>query len=178
MEDKKKITIFQFITLITVSEIMHQYTYLPILHTIPNNQDSWIVSLIFIPYVTVLCLPILFLLSKFKNICFYDMMNIILGKIGGKIATFFMCIFFCFCNIACLVLSIIFLENYILLLTPTIAITIAILIPVVYISYKGLSTICRLSTIIFFSICFITVIFLAFSFKDLDFQLLKPVMAD
>lgn len=178
MEDKKKITMLQLICLITISEIMHQYTYLPILHTIPENQDSWLTLVAFVPYVIILCLPILFLLNKFKNITFANMMTLILGKLGGKIAIFTFCLFFCFCNISCLALSVVFLKNYILLLTPTYAIVLTILIPVTYLCFKGLKTMCRLSIIAISSIIFITILFFLFSISQLNFQLLRPVMAD
>ncbi len=178
MEDTKKISIFQFVALITVSEIMHQYTYLPILHSVPGNQDSWISLVFFIPYVIILCLPTLFLLNRFKNISFFDMMALILGKTGGKIVTFIFCIFFCFCNIACLALSVIFLKNYIFPITPSYIITLAILIPVAYICFKGFKTICRLAVIVFFCILFILLIFFIFSLGDVNFQLLRPIMAD
>jgi spore germination protein KB len=106
------------------------------------------------------------------------MMTLILGKIGAKIVMFILCIFFCFCNIACLTLSIIFIKNYILFLTPTAAIVLSFLIPVVYISIKGLKTICRLSVFAFFGIMFVTIMFFIFGASQMNFELLKPVMAD
>jgi spore germination protein KB len=178
MEDTKKISMFQFICLITVSEIMHQYTYLPILSTVPNNQDSWVALLLFIPYAIILCLPIMFLLNKFKNITFFDLMKLILGKMGAKIVIFIICIFFSFCNIACLVLSIIFLRDYILFSTPVTAIAIAILIPAAYISLKGISAMGRLSIFVFLCIVVTIILFFIFGFNMLDFQSLKPVMGD
>lgn len=178
MEDTKKIPTYQFISVITISEIMHQYTYLPILNTRPSNQDAWMFALLFIPYIIILSLPILFLLKKFKSINFFDMMRLILGKIGGKIAILILNIFFWFCNVACLTLSIIFIRTYIFFNTPTWVIIIAILTPVAYITFKGFKTISNLSIFVIFGIIFTLIAFFIFGLNSLDFSELKPVLAD
>jgi spore germination protein KB len=178
MEKVKKIPMYQLVCLITISKIMHEYTYLPVINTIPDNQDSWIEAILSIPYIILMSLPILFLINKFKNTTFFDMMTKIWSNIGGRIIVFIIVLFFLFCNIACLSLSVVFIKNHLFFNTPPILIALSIIIPACYIAIKGIVTICRMSVLIFIAIMLTVIFFFILGFSQMDFSLILPIMGD
>lgn len=178
MEDIKKIPAYQLIALIIVSKIMHEYSYLPIIHTTPDNHDAWIQIILAIPYTVLICLPILILLNKFRMTSFYNMVEIIWGKVGSKIVVSFLCLFFLFCDIACLSLAVVFIKNHIFFNTPTTVIMFFMLVPAAYIALKGIQALTRISVITLGMVIATVVLFFILGFNQMDFSLLQPILLD
>lgn len=178
MKAINKITLWQMICMVTISRIMHTYTYLPILLTEPRNQDSWLQIILTIPYSILFSLPLLLLVNKFKNEQTIDMATKIWGKLGGKIFIGTMVIFLFFCGVTCLAMAVSFINNYIFYFTPYYIIMLFVLVPALYISIKGISTIARLSVIIFIVILASIILFFLLGIPQMEFSNLLPIMQD
>ncbi len=68
IKGETKISSYQVILLIIIYRVIIAFTYMPIVNTPPGNQDIWITLLLSIPYTIILCWPILYLSSKFKDL--------------------------------------------------------------------------------------------------------------
>lgn len=178
MESIKKISSWHMICLIVVSRIMHEYSYLPILLTVPRTQDTWLQAIGSILYTVLFSLPILILINKFKNKETLTIFSKIWGKLGSKIITFIMVLFLLFCGTACLSLAISFISSHLFYKTPFYITTLFILVPSLYISSKGLVTVSKLASLVFIMIVSTIIFFFLLGLPQMDFSKLLPIAQD
>lgn len=178
MTNKPSITSVQLVFMSVGSALVFPYTFMPILTAPPANQDVWIVLILAFAYIIVLNYPMIFLMNKFRGLTLTEMMDKVLGKIFSKIICFFFFLFFIYCFTACMLISALYIDLYIAPETPTWAVLIYILVPTSYAAYKGAGTIGRLSAFIVPFMMLTIIIFLLIGSQLMDFNILKPVLAD
>ncbi len=178
MEEKFKISAAQMVLLLICSRIMFAYTYLPVLATPPHNQDAWIVALFSTVYVLLFALPVLYLISRFPGVSFARIFEPVLGKAIGKACLFLLALFFLYCASACTLLSVVFVNSYLFSETPSWLLLLFALLPTLYAARKGAGTIARLGFFVAPYILLTVLLFLLLSLDQLDFNILKPVLAD
>lgn len=178
MSKKPMITSTQLLLLSVGSAMMFPYTFLPGLRTSPANQDAWFVSLLMLVYILILNTPLLFLTNKFRGMNVNEMCEIILGKFFEKIAAIIFILLFLFCYAACMLMSVIFLQLYIFPETPSWALILYTIVPIIYASYKGAGTICRLAAFTTPFIMLTIIVFFLLGIGKMDFSILQPVLKD
>ncbi|MEM5771075.1 MAG: GerAB/ArcD/ProY family transporter, partial [Bacillota bacterium] len=157
---------------------MFPYTFLPALRTPPANQDSWFVAILMFIYVLILNAPLLFLMNKFRGLNINETIEIVLGKFFGKAAAVIFAGFCLFCYTACMLMGIIFLNIFVFPDTPSWALSLYFIVPVIYASLKGAGTIGRLATFIASFMIVTIVFFFLLGTNKMDFSILQPVLAD
>lgn len=160
------------------SALVFPYTFMPILVTLPANQDVWIVLWLSIPYTIIIDVPLLFLINKFRGIIVNDIAEIILGKVLGKVIIFLFILFFLYCFIACMLITSHFINLYLLPKTPLWGVYLFAVIPVSYASYKGSGTLGRLSNFIVPYVIITIFMFLFMGTELMDVNIIKPIMSD
>ena len=178
MIKKPMITSAQLLLMALGSALIFPYTFMPILTTPPANQDVWVVLLMSFAYILVFNTPILILMNRFRGIQVHEMVETTMGKFLGKILLIPLILFFLYCFIACMLITIQFINIYISPSTPPWALLILMLIPISYASYKGAGTIGRLATIIVSFVLFTVVIFFLMGIEKMDPTVLQPMLAD
>ncbi len=178
MQDKKPFSTRQLVLLIVASRVIISYTYLPIINTPPNNQDAWLVGIYSIVYTTVLSIPLLYLINKFRGICFTDMLEMLTGSFMGKVIAIIFVIYFLFCNTVCFVQAVLFLNVSIITQTPPIVIMLFIIIPCAYIVYKGAPALARVAELVVPYVLWTIVLFFVLALNKMDFKELLPILSD
>lgn len=178
MLKKPIITSTQLLMLAVGSSLTFPYTFMPILNTPPGNQDVWIVLIITFVYILAINMPILYLMNKFRGINITEANDIILGKFFGKVAIIPLLLFFLFCYSACMLMMAMFINIYIFPDTPMWALLLSLAVPSCYAAYKGAGTIGRLACFLVPIMLFTIVLFFIFGLGEMDFNILKPVLAD
>ncbi|MFZ7134236.1 MAG: GerAB/ArcD/ProY family transporter [Eubacteriales bacterium] len=175
---KPVITSVQLLFMAVGSALVFPYTFLPILNSPPANQDVWIVLLISFVYILIINAPLLFLMNKFRGMNVNEMVDTILGKFLGKAALIPFVLFFLYCYTACMLITALFINIYLLPETPTWALLLFMIAPVSFAAYKGAGTIGRLATLIVPFVMFTVIIFFILGVEKMDLGILKPVLAD
>lgn len=178
MTKKPTIGSAQLLFMAVGSALVFPYTFMPILSAPPGNQDAWIVLFIAVGYIVVINAPLLFLTNKFRGINANDMAETILGKFFGKAAAVVFALFFIYCFTACMLITAVFINLYIFPETPTWALLLYMLAPVMYASYKGAGVIARLAMFIVPFIIATIVIFFVLGMEFIELSELQPVLAD
>lgn len=173
-----KVSSYQALLLIILYRIIIAFTYLPIVNTVPRNQDIWIVLLLSIPYTIILFWPLMYLGNKFKGLNLIQYTEKILGRFFGKIFNIYYILFlFLFCII--LVSTLVEILNTTMFLeTPTYVTTAIIIITCAYVSYKGLESIARGAEIFVPFILLTILLFVVLSYNNYDFTVLLPILKD
>lgn len=177
-KNKVVISSYQVILLIIIYRIIISFTYLPIVNTPPGNQDIWITLLLSIPYTIILCLPLLYLSNKFKDLTIIEYSEKILGKVMGKIMGIYYTLFLLMFSIILLATLVEILNTTMFSETPTFITAVIMLITCTYISYKGLEAIARGGEIFFPFIFFSIFLFVVLSYNNYDFTVLLPILSD
>jgi spore germination protein KB len=178
MEKTGTISYLELLLLLIGSAIMLPYSSLPLLTAPPANQDVWVIPIISILYKIVLALPLLFIINKFKGIGINDILEIIMGKIIGKIFAFIMVTFFVYAMMVFMLTGVIFINTAVFPETPKWALALYSIIPIIYASSKGAGTLARLSTFIVPYILVTIFVFFVMDIKDMDLFILKPILVD
>lgn len=178
MNVKPKITSMQLLLLAVGSALVFPYTFLPIVNSPPANQDAWIVLVISYVYVFLLNLPALILMNKFRGVNMIQSTEIVLGKLLAKIIIVPIVIFTIFCYVACSLITLCFMDLYVLPDVPMWAVMLFMVIPTLYAAYKGIGTMARVSNFIVPFALATVVVFFLLGLKDMDLHNLEPVLAD
>jgi len=160
------------------SSFMFPYTFLPALRTPPANQDSWFAAVLMFVYVLILNAPLLFLMNRLRGLDINEMVEAILGKFFGKAAAVIFAGFCMFCYTACMLMGIIFLNIFVFPETPSWALALYMIVPIIYASCKGAGTIGRLATFIASFMILTIIFFFLLGINKMDFSILQPVFAD
>ena len=178
IKKKNKISSYQALLLITVYRVIIAFTYLPVINIPPANQDIWIALLLSIPYTVLICLPILYLSNKFKDLTIIEYTEKILGKSFGKtldiLYTFYL-LMFTFILVAVLTEI---LNSTMFPETPTWATTLLMLLTCSYVAFKGLVAIARGAEIFVPFIFGVVFLFIILGFKNYDYNILFPIFSD
>lgn len=178
MTGKPIITSVQLLFLAAGSALMFPYTFIPALRTPPANQDAWFVAILMFVYVLVLNAPMLFLMNKFRGLNINEMIETVLGKFFGKAAAVIFAGLCLFCYAACLLMGIIFLNIFVFPETPSWALALYMIVPIIYASRKGAGTIGRLAAFIVPFMILTIVFFFLMGTNKMDFSILQPILAD
>ena len=178
IKNKTKISSYQVILLILIYRVIIAFTYMPIVNTIPGNQDIWVVLLLSIPYTMVLCLPLLYLANEFKELTINEYSEKILGKVIGKIIGIYYTLFLLIFTIILVSILVEILDTTMFPETPTFVTAIIILLTCTYIAYKGLEAIARGAEIFVPFILFSILLFILLSYNNYDFTVLLPILSD
>ncbi len=178
IKGETKISSYQVILLIIMYRVIIAFTYMPIVNTPPGNQDIWITLLLSIPYTIILCWPILYLSSKFKDLTIIEYSEKILGKVIGKITGIYYTLFLLMFSIIFVATLVDILDTTMFPETPTFVSTIIMLITCAYISYKGLEAIGRGAEVLVPFILVVILLFVVLSYKNYDFTVFLPILSD
>lgn len=176
--EKINISAAQVVLLIVGSRLMTAYTSLQILNQPPKNQDVWIDFLLSAVYSVIFCLPVLYLTNKFRGIGLYQIGELILGKIFGRIVIYFYSLVLMFITLRFTVQILIFIDSSVFPETPSWGLMIFIFIPVVYAAYKGIGSISRIAPTIVVFVIFTVFMFALLSYNKMNFGELFPILAD
>lgn len=169
----------EMIILMTVgSALLYPYTFLPVVNSLPKNQDVWISMLLSLVYISLFSIPVLILIKIFRGFNVNQLTEIIAGKIIGKIFIVIFSLFFLFCYVACMLFMIIFIKIYILINTPEWALLLIMGIPILYGVYKGAAVIGRISLFIVPLIIISVVFYFVMALSQMDLDLIRPILAD
>lgn len=177
-KERSKISSSQLALLTAGSALMFPYTIMPILRTPPANQDVWVVLLLALVYIVILNLPLLLLANKFRGLDLYEINELILGKVGGKITAGIYMLFAVFCFTACMLIGMMFIKTYLLARTPEWAILLFMVVPITYLVLKDAGTIARVASFVVPAIIFTIILFFALGLRDMDINALRPIIAD
>ena len=178
MNNKPKITQIQLVLMAVGSALVFPFTFLPILNAPPSNQDMWIVLLMALVYMMVINAPLLLLVIFMRGYTFNEMIEALMGRVLGKALTIPFVLFFIYCYSACMLITVQFLNIYLLQDAPTWALAILIGAASAYAAFKGAGTIARLSTLIVPAAILTTLFFFLIGMPKMDISVLKPILAD
>ncbi len=178
MTKKPTITSIQLLFLMLGSAAMFPYTFLPVLRTFPHNQDAWIVCLLMLVYIPILGAPLLFLINKFKGLNINEIIELILGKFFGKVAAVIFGTIFLFCYSSCFLMGVIYMNIFMFPGTPSWALMLYMMIPVIYVAFKGAGTLGRLATYVTPFIILTIIFFFIIGIDKMDASALQPILAD
>lgn len=178
MTKKIHLTSTQVACMMAASSLMFPYTFLPVLRVPPANQDAWLVVILSVLYSILFSTPILILSNKFRGLDVGEMTEIIVGKVGGRVANALMLCFVLFCFTACMLAMALYLKLYVLAETPLWVLVTFLLIPLTYASMKGAGTIGRLAMIIVPLISATIIFFFVLGLKDMKVENILPILAD
>lgn len=175
---KARVSFPQLLFLVVGSALMYPYTIMPILHTPNSNQDVWIVLILSMFYVVLINLPIYFLITRFRELPFYETCELILGKWVGKFFVFLFLIPIFYYSSLTLLLGNVYVNLDLLPDTPSWAFLLLAIIPIGYAAFKGPGTLSRLSLFITSYMLIIILLFLILGLQLMNFKILQPVLAD
>ena len=175
---ERKVTSYQAILLILIFRVIIGFSYLPSINIIPANQDAWIVLLLSIPYVLLLCFPVLFLSNRFNELTLIEYMENIFGKVIGKIVGSYYSLFFLVSAIFFLSLLIEMLDSTMFPNTPTWFTALIGIATCTYVAYKGLITMCKTGEIIVPFILIVIFLLSVLGWKRMDLKVLLPILKD
>lgn len=178
MDNKNVITPVQLVLMSIGSGLIFPFIFMPILSAPPANQDAWIVLILSSLFISIIAVPSLFLINKFRDVDVNEMAEMILGGFLGKAAAVVFVAFFIFCFTACTLISVIGINLYVLPLTPPWVLLLCIIISASYPAYKGAGTIGRLASLLVPLIILAIIIFLLLAIDHMDLSRIKPVLAD
>lgn len=178
MNKKPDISTLQLALMATGSALVFPYTFLPILNSPPANQDVWAAFLLAFVYILVLNAPLLYLMNKYRGVKVSKAVELTMGKLFGKILLIPLIAFFIYCYTACMLITAIFIELYLMPRTPTWALLIFMVLPVIYATYKGAGTIARLATFLVPIALFVVVFFFIIGLANIDITMLEPVLVN
>ena len=178
MDRNSELSPVQLVLLMVGSALVFPYTFMPILTTPPANQDAWLVLSISPLYILIISAPVLFLLNKFKGRTVMEIFEVLMGKYLGKAAGLILTAFCAFCFGACMLITSVFINTYVLDQTPTWAILIYMIVPISYAAAKDAVTMGRIAMFIVPFMILTIIVFLLLGIDQMDFSVLRPVLAD
>ncbi len=178
MNNKNYISATQLMLMAVASGLMFPFTVMPLVETPPYNQDIWISLLGAVFYLIIIAMPSLILMNRFRGVTFNETNELILGKILGKLSAVLFVLLFIACFYLCMATEVMFIALVIMPKTPNWAILVCMLGPISYAVYKGAGVIGRLAVFIALYMIFNIIFFAIFGFHWVDFNNLRPVLAD
>jgi spore germination protein KB len=178
MEKKYCFSPAQLVMLIICTRMMFPYTFMPVVNIPPRNQDAWIIAIISAAYTFLFSVPVFYLINRFRDAEYGEILETILGKAAGKAFLILFSLFFFYCSSACLVIGDVFISTYLFPETPSWYLLLFAVGPALYLSLKGAGSIVRVA---FFAVPYILltiILFLLLSLDQLDISILRPMFAD
>ncbi len=159
MENRSSITALQFALLAGGNAIIIAYTFIPIANTDLVGLNTLYTLLLSLAYILVMNMPVLFIMTRFRNATVNEMLNAITGKAIGKILAALLALFFLMNFTMVLSISVYYIKSYLLPNTPTWALITLTMIPVIYTACKGSGTLARMATVIIPLLLFTVAVF-------------------
>jgi spore germination protein (amino acid permease) len=173
MTNLEKISPIQVILLLSICRISIVLLWFKF-----SNQDVWITEILSLPYILLICAPLLFLSKQFTNLTLIEYLPVLTGKLVGRILGTLYVAFFLF--IATLDLSL--FDNILRPInfpeTPDYAIIFLALLSCAYGVYKGLECIVRSAQIFTPQILTIIILYALLQIQDMDFKVFLPILSD
>lgn len=178
MQEKPVFTSVQLLFMAVGSALVFPYTFMPILNAPPANQDMWAVLIMTFVYIFVINLPLLFLMNRYRGMNAVEIFETTLGKFFGKLALIPVVLFCIYCYTACMMITAIFINLYVMPDTPVFVLLLFMVIPISYTAFKGAGTIGRMAVFIVSVAIATIVIFFLLGIEQMDFNILRPAFAD
>lgn len=175
---KEQLSLTQVTLLITITRLTVDYLYLPLISAPPANQDMWIVSLLAVPYIIVLAWPILYLCKQFPSLSFADWLQVIVGKIPGRIICLLHAGFILFVALLQLLYMVNFLRAIYMPETPEYATLLLMAITCIYGAYSGIECLARLNQIIAPFILGTIILFTILNYRLFELSTFSPILVD
>lgn len=173
-----KISMVQVILMITICRLFTAYAYMPIFDTPPENQDVWLLIPISVIYTLFFSIPLLYLGNKFAGFSLLDYVELILGKVFGKVIYILYFLFFftiCFMQMAAIQD---FIHTVILRRTPVYVILFFMAAVCIFLVIHGLETIARITQIFGIAILLSVVIFSLLAIGEMNFEAFLPILKE
>lgn len=168
----------QVLLLMIVFRLILGLTYMPVVHVSVGNQDTWIILLLSIVYKIIFNLPLVYLSNKFNNYNLLEFADKIMGKFLGTLISIFYIIIFLLANILFVTIFVEILDVALFPLTPTWVNVVLAFFACAYISYKGMTGLCRLGEVVVPIIIGITFLLVILGVNNFDFSELLPILSD
>ena len=178
MNNPERLSSLQVILLLINGRVMSELIYQPAIVTPPANQDVWVAEILALLYLFIICGPLLFLTSRFETMTPLEYSEKILGKILGKVLGLGLVAVLLLFSQLHIKLAIDFLEAVVLPETPPYATALFMLIPCVYLIYKGVEGMGRLIEMVMPTFLAAIILFTLLNVKDMKFDVFLPVLAD
>lgn len=175
---KPSITSRQTIALMTISRLALAISIMPTINIRPNNQDIWIMVLISIIYTHILMTPLLFLANKFKDLSMIGCLEIVNGKIIGKVVGFFYGLYFLANSFNTASIQSELITTSILDNTSESLIVIAMMITCIYTASRGYETGFRVSEILGPITLSIIIMLMVLGINNFRYDQILPVLDD
>lgn len=175
---KATITSKQTIALMTTSRIALAISIMPTINIRPHNQDTWIVVLLSIAYTHIMMAPLLFLANKFKDMTMIGYLDIIHGKVIGKLVGFLYGIYFLGEAFNSSTIQSELIASSILADTPEALVVICMMVTCIYVVSRGYETALRASEIVGPIALFIILVLLLLGLNNFKYYFLQPILAD
>ncbi len=175
---KESITSRQTIALMTISRLALAISIMPTINIRPHNQDTWVVVLISIVYTHVIMTPLLFLANKFKDLTMIGYLEVIHGKIIGKVVGLLYGLYFLANAFNASTIQSELITTSILSDTSEALVVIAMMVTCIYAVSRGYETGLRASEVLApISLLIITILVLL-GVNNFKYYLILPVLAD
>ena len=175
---KESITSRQMIALITLTRLSTALSIMPTNNIRPFNQDIWIMVLVSIIYTYLFMVPLLYLTNKFRDVSMIAYLDIIHGKVIGKILAFLYGMYFLFTSIHAATIQSELVTTSILPDTSENLIVFAMTVTCVYCVSRGFIAGIRGVEILSPIAITIVLILMTFGINNFRYDLLLPILSD
>ncbi len=175
---KDNITSKQMIALIVLVRLSIAISIMPTRNIRPFNQDIWIMVLVSIAYTFLAVIPLLYLANKFRDVSMIGYLDIIHGKVIGKVLAFLYGMYFLFTSILAASVQSELITTSILPDTSENLIVIAMVVTCVYCVSRGIIAGIRAVEVLSPIAITIVLILMAFGINNFRYDLLLPILSD
>ena len=174
----EKVSSRQIIYLIAISRAVNMITMMPAIRMGPKNQDIWLIVIGSFFYTVLLYIPMLFLLTRFRDISLMKFMEVIFGKTIGKIVGFLYTLHFIRIAILFMYISTQTIRSIFLPKIPPLVTISLITITCIYLSIKGLEVIARSAEMLGLIVLIELIVLFMLGIPNIDLNILLPVYSD
>lgn len=173
---EKTVTTRQLIFILILSVVTLKVLFLPNVLATNIGRDGYIMLLFLLLVDFIVLLMLLYLMNKYKDMTFYDLLCTLLGKVGAKIIMFLLCLYFltrCFTRFQT---NFIYLNENLYTAFEWYIFTVPILICVLFCVRQGLKAFSRLNEVFMPVILFGFAVALVVGIFRADFSNALPIL--
>ena len=172
------ITTGQAIIILSSTRLVLAISAMPTIGLPPYNQDMWFMNLLSIIYTLIIFIPLLFLANRFNNFSITGYLRIIYGKSLGAIITGLYGLYFLANGVNSLTILTELITSSMLVQESNMYIVIFSIIALLFIASKGAFTAARGFQLLAPIAIFITIGLVLLGISNVDFTVLRPILAD
>ncbi|MDR2267168.1 MAG: spore germination protein [Christensenellaceae bacterium] len=171
-----KISALQLILLAVGVALMLPYTFMPIIKSAETTRSLILTITLSIVYLLILDAPIIFLMKKHQGASAHEIFGSIAGSKFSKVISVVYILLFAFLLFSYALIVVQFLKTSIIPTVPTTVVLSAILVPAVYIVFKGGGVLARISVFFVPIMLFTILLFSIFGVPDMDIKRILPIV--